>query len=45
MDYLKKGQRTMVQGKLTYGEITDQAGNQKPSCSIVADDVIFFRES
>lgn len=45
MDYLRKGQRAMVQGKITYGEITDQQGNQRTSCSIIADDVIFFRES
>ncbi|KAM7359214.1 mitochondrial single stranded DNA-binding protein [Cochliomyia hominivorax] len=45
MEFLKKGQRAMVQGKITYGEITDQQGNQKPSTSILADDVIFFRES
>uniref|UniRef100_A0A1B0BND0 Single-stranded DNA-binding protein n=1 Tax=Glossina palpalis gambiensis TaxID=67801 RepID=A0A1B0BND0_9MUSC len=45
MEYLKKGQRTMIQGKITYGEIKDQEGNQKPSCSIVADDIIFFRET
>lgn len=35
----------MVQGKITYGEITDQEGNQKPTTSIIADDVIFFRET
>ncbi|XP_013099105.1 single-stranded DNA-binding protein, mitochondrial [Stomoxys calcitrans] len=45
MQFLKKGQRTMVQGKITYGEITDQQGNPKPSTSIIADDVIFFREN
>ncbi|EDV92555.1 single-stranded DNA-binding protein, mitochondrial [Drosophila grimshawi] len=45
MEYLKKGQRTMVQGKITYGEITDQQGNQKTSTSIIADDVLFFRDS
>lgn len=45
MEYLKKGQRTMVQGKITYGEITDQQGAQKATTSIVADDVIFFRET
>uniref|UniRef100_A0A1A9WHP6 Single-stranded DNA-binding protein n=1 Tax=Glossina brevipalpis TaxID=37001 RepID=A0A1A9WHP6_9MUSC len=45
MEYLKKGQRTMIQGKITYGEITDHEGNQKPSCSIVADDIIFFRDT
>ncbi|XP_073817549.1 mitochondrial single stranded DNA-binding protein [Musca autumnalis] len=45
MQYLKKGQRAMVQGKVTYGEITDQQGNQKTSTSVIADDVIFFRET
>ncbi|XP_075144949.1 mitochondrial single stranded DNA-binding protein [Haematobia irritans] len=45
MQYLKKGQRTMIQGKITYGEITDQQGAQRPSTSIIADDVIFFRET
>ncbi|XP_036228968.1 single-stranded DNA-binding protein, mitochondrial [Bactrocera oleae] len=43
MEHLKKGQRTMVQGKITYGEIIDQQGNQKTTTSIIADDVIFFR--
>ncbi|XP_005186811.1 single-stranded DNA-binding protein, mitochondrial [Musca domestica] len=45
MQYLRKGQRAMVQGKVTYGEITDQQGNQKTSTSVIADDVIFFRET
>jgi len=45
LEYLKKGQRTMVQGKITYGEITDQQGNQKTSTSIIADDVLFFRDA
>jgi len=45
LEYLKKGQRTMVQGKITYGEITDLQGNQKTSTSIIADDVLFFRDA
>ncbi|KAH8312480.1 hypothetical protein KR044_010995, partial [Drosophila immigrans] len=44
LEYLKKGQRTMIQGKITYGEITDQQGNPKPSTSIIADEVVFFRD-
>ncbi|XP_062126602.1 LOW QUALITY PROTEIN: single-stranded DNA-binding protein, mitochondrial [Drosophila sulfurigaster albostrigata] len=44
LEYLKKGQRTMIQGKITYGEITDQQGNQKTSTSIIADEVVFFRD-
>lgn len=45
MEYLKKGNRTMIQGKLSYGEIVDAEGKQRPSTSIIADDVIFFREN
>uniref|UniRef100_A0A0K8TSF7 Putative single-stranded dna-binding protein n=1 Tax=Tabanus bromius TaxID=304241 RepID=A0A0K8TSF7_TABBR len=44
LEYLKKGQRTLVQGRITYGEITDQEGKQRLSTSIIADDVVFFRE-
>uniref|UniRef100_A0A182IUX3 Single-stranded DNA-binding protein n=1 Tax=Anopheles atroparvus TaxID=41427 RepID=A0A182IUX3_ANOAO len=43
MSYLKKGQRTMVTGKITYGEITDQEGKQRATTSIIADDVIFLQ--
>uniref|UniRef100_A0A182NLA4 Uncharacterized protein n=1 Tax=Anopheles dirus TaxID=7168 RepID=A0A182NLA4_9DIPT len=43
MSYLKKGQRTMVTGKITYGEITDQEGKQRGTTSIIADDVIFLQ--
>lgn len=43
MNYLRKGQRTMVTGKISYGEITDQEGKQRLSTSIIADDVIFFQ--
>lgn len=40
---LQKGQRVHVTGKLTYGEIQDSQGQTRPTASIVADDVIFFR--
>uniref|UniRef100_A0A182VXF0 Single-stranded DNA-binding protein n=1 Tax=Anopheles minimus TaxID=112268 RepID=A0A182VXF0_9DIPT len=43
MSYLKKGQRTMITGKITYGEITDQEGKQRGTTSIIADDVIFLQ--
>lgn len=43
MNYLRKGQRTMITGKISYGEITDQEGKQRLSTSIIADDVIFFQ--
>lgn len=41
--YLKKGQRVYVSGRLTYGEIKDEAGNPRTTTAIVADDVIFFQ--
>jgi single-strand DNA-binding protein len=43
--YLKKGQRTMVIGKISYGEIVDQEGKTRQATSIIADDVIFFQTS
>lgn len=45
MSYLRRGQRAMVQGKISYGEITDQEGKQRVSTSIIADDVIFINPS
>lgn len=43
MSYLRKGQRTMVSGKITYGEITDQEGKTRLTTSIIADDVVFLQ--
>ncbi|XP_053698260.1 single-stranded DNA-binding protein, mitochondrial [Sabethes cyaneus] len=43
INYLRKGQRTMVTGKINYGEITDQEGKQRSTTSIIADDVIFLQ--
>ncbi|XP_035736519.1 single-stranded DNA-binding protein, mitochondrial-like [Vespa mandarinia] len=42
INYLKKGQRVLVNGRLTYGEFKDDEGNIKSSTAIIADDVIFF---
>ena len=43
LNYLRKGQRIYVSGKITYGEFKDEDGNTKSSTSIIADDVIFFQ--
>ncbi|XP_012265083.1 single-stranded DNA-binding protein, mitochondrial [Athalia rosae] len=43
--YLKKGARVLVSGRLNYSEIKDDAGNIKPSTSIIAEDVIFFQSN
>ncbi|XP_076749951.1 mitochondrial single stranded DNA-binding protein [Xylocopa sonorina] len=42
-NYLKKGQRVLVSGKISYGEFKDEEGNTKPSTAVIADDVIFFQ--
>lgn len=41
--YLKKGQRVMISGRLSYGEFKDEEGNTKPSTAVIADDVIYFQ--
>ncbi|XP_025268816.1 single-stranded DNA-binding protein, mitochondrial isoform X2 [Camponotus floridanus] len=41
--YLKKGQRVMVNGRISYSEFKDEEGNPRPSTAIIADDVIFFQ--
>lgn len=41
-NYLTKGQRVLLFGKISYGEIRDKEGNLRPTTSIVADDITFF---
>ncbi|XP_011502051.1 PREDICTED: single-stranded DNA-binding protein, mitochondrial [Ceratosolen solmsi marchali] len=41
-NYLKKGQRVLIHGRISYGEIKNDNGDSKVSTSIIADDVIFF---
>lgn len=43
LNFLKKGQRVHVTGKLTYGEIKGEDGNLRTAASIIADDVIFLQ--
>ncbi|XP_037045479.1 single-stranded DNA-binding protein, mitochondrial-like isoform X2 [Bradysia coprophila] len=40
---LKKGQRTMVTGKMAYREVVDEDGNPKQLINVVADDVIVMK--
>lgn len=42
LNYLKKGQRVHVTGRITYGELKGEDGKNKVTTSIAADDVIFF---
>lgn len=42
-NYLKKGQRVYVSGRVTYGEVKSEDGTPRPTTAIVADDVIFFQ--
>lgn len=41
-NYMKKGQRVYVSGRINYGEIMNQAGDKVATTSIIADNVIFF---
>lgn len=41
--YLKKGQRVLVNGRISYSEFKDEEGISHPSTAIIADDVIFFQ--
>jgi len=45
MAYLTKGQRTLVNGRITYNEINSREGIPKVVTNIVADDVIFLQSS
>ncbi|XP_001607466.1 single-stranded DNA-binding protein, mitochondrial [Nasonia vitripennis] len=42
-NYMRKGQRVMVNGRLSYGEVKDEDGNMRTATSIIADDIIFFQ--
>ncbi|XP_017885726.1 single-stranded DNA-binding protein, mitochondrial [Ceratina calcarata] len=42
-NYLKKGQRVLVSGKISYGEFKDEEGNTRPSTAVIADDIVFFQ--
>ncbi|KAM0729879.1 Single-stranded DNA-binding protein, mitochondrial [Formica fusca] len=42
-NYLRKGQRVMINGRISYSEFKDEEGNSRPSTAIIADDVIFFQ--
>lgn len=44
-NYAAKGNRVMVQGRLLYGEVTDSNGTTQNTVSIVADDIIYFKNA
>ena len=41
--YLKKGQRIMINGRISYSEFKDAEGKNVFATSIIADDIIFFQ--
>lgn len=43
-NYLKKGQRVYVSGRITYGEMVGEDGKSKSTTAIAADDVIFLTQ-
>lgn len=42
-NYMRKGQRVLVNGRLSYGEVKDEDGNTRTATSIIAEDIIFFQ--
>lgn len=43
LNFLKKGQRVHVSGRITYGEIKGEDGAARSTTAIAAEDVIFFQ--
>ncbi|KAF5284993.1 hypothetical protein FQR65_LT02304 [Abscondita terminalis] len=43
MNYMKKGQRVHVMGRITYGEVKGDDGKSRSTTAIQAEDVIFFQ--
>lgn len=43
MNFMKKGQRVHVTGRLTYGEVKGEDGSIRSTATVIADDVIFFQ--
>eukprot|EP00088_Acartia_fossae_P058995 TRINITY_DN6953_c0_g1_i2.p1 TRINITY_DN6953_c0_g1~~TRINITY_DN6953_c0_g1_i2.p1 ORF type:complete len:203 (-),score=33.60 TRINITY_DN6953_c0_g1_i2:453-1019(-) len=41
-NYIDKGKRVYIQGRISYGEITDKDGNVRKTTNIIADDIMFF---
>lgn len=44
-NYAAKGNRVLVQGRLLYGEVTDSTGTTQNTVSVVADDIIYFKNA
>lgn len=42
LQYIKKGMRIYLSGRLSYGQITDASGVTRTATSIIADDIIFL---
>ncbi|XP_076299013.1 mitochondrial single stranded DNA-binding protein isoform X2 [Lasioglossum baleicum] len=42
-NYLKRGQRILVMGKISYGEFKDSEGQTKYSTAVIADEIVFFQ--
>ncbi|XP_078041543.1 mitochondrial single stranded DNA-binding protein isoform X4 [Augochlora pura] len=45
MNYMKRGQRVLVMGKISYTEYKDSEGQTKNGTAVLADDVVFFQKS
>lgn len=45
LEFMKKGQRVFVSGRLTYGEIKGEDGKAKSTTAIAVEDLIFLQNS
>lgn len=43
LNYVTKGQRVLVNGTVSYGEVKDSEGVSRPVTSIIADEIICFQ--
>ncbi|XP_018953249.1 single-stranded DNA-binding protein, mitochondrial isoform X3 [Cyprinus carpio] len=43
--YVKKGSRILVEGKLDYGEYTDKNNVRRQATTIIADNIVFLSEN
>nr|CAG4641419.1 EOG090X0O5J [Eulimnadia texana] len=45
VNYVTKGQRVLIQGRLIYGEVKDSEGQSRQTSTIVADEIICFKKT
>lgn len=44
INYLKKGDRALINGRITYNEVVDSEGHNRINTSIIADEIILLQQ-